>query len=62
MFPERLRSSPPLASQRVGDPLIMMGMITLMIMVMMVMIMVMMMGMMVMMGMIDKMIITHLFY
>ena len=35
MFPERLRSSPPLASQRVGDPLIMMGMITLMIMMMM---------------------------
>ena len=45
MFPERLRSSPPLASQRVGDPLIMMGMITLMIMMMMVVKMVMMMGM-----------------
>ena len=62
MFPERLRSSPPLASQRVGDPLIMMGMITLMMVMVMVMIMVMILVMMmVMMGMIDKMIITHLF-
>ena len=61
MFPERLRSSPPLASQRVGDPLIMMGMITLMMVMVMIMVMILVM-MMVMMGMIDKMIITHLFY
>ena len=60
MFPERLRSSPPLASQRVGDPLIMMGMITLMMVMVMIMVMILVM-MMVMMGMIDKMIITHFF-